>query len=110
MKITSSTALKLELTSRWWIHTAIPVSWIEPFCIASNLIGDPPAMETILTDNNELQYDIAWYEYQTRHQVEETMGSQFNKGWKRVLYLVKCTGYTEETDWIEEPYENCDDK
>jgi hypothetical protein len=38
------------------------------------------------------------------------MGSQFNKEWKKILYLVKWKGYPDETDWTEEPYENFDDK
>jgi hypothetical protein len=42
--------------------------------------------------------------------VEEIVGSQFNKEWKKILYLVKWKGYPDETDWTEEPYKYFDDK
>jgi hypothetical protein len=38
------------------------------------------------------------------------MGSQFNKEQKKVLYVVKWTGYPQETEWTEEPYVNWDEK
>jgi len=64
----------------------------------------------MVSDSHELGYDVKGYEYQTAYEVEEIMGGQFNKEWKKDLYLVKWKGYSEETDWIEEPYENFDDK
>jgi hypothetical protein len=53
---------------------------------------------------------VEGYEYQTGYEVEDIMGSQFNKEKKKVLYLVKWKGYPDETDWTEEPYENFNDK
>jgi len=64
----------------------------------------------MVTDEHQLRYDVEGYEYQTGYEVEEIMGSQFNKECKKVLYLVKWKGYPEETDWTEELYENFDDK
>jgi hypothetical protein len=43
----------------------------------------------MVTDEHTLRYDIEVYEYQTGSEVEEIMGSQYNKEWKRVSYLVK---------------------
>jgi hypothetical protein len=53
--------------------------------------------------------DVEGYECHTRYEVEEIMGSQFNKERKTVLSLVKWNRYPEETDWTEEPYENFDE-
>jgi hypothetical protein len=64
----------------------------------------------MVTDKHELGDDVEGYEYQTGYEVEEIMGSQFNKERKKVLYLVKWKGYPDETDWTEEPYENFDNK
>jgi hypothetical protein len=110
MKVMSPTALRLQLPSRWRIHNAFHVSLIEPFRIASNPIRDPPDLDAMVTDEHELGYDVEGYEYQTGYEVEEIMGSQFNKERKKVLYLVKWKGYPDETDCIEEPYENFDNK
>jgi len=68
-----------------------------------------PELDSIVIDGHELGYNVEGYEYQTGCEVEEIMGSQFNKEWKIVLYLVKWKGYTEETDWTEELYENFND-
>jgi len=57
-----------------------------------------------------LGYDVEGYDHQRGYEVEEVMGSQFNKEWKRVLYLVKWKGYPEVTDWILELDENFDNK
>ena len=63
----------------------------------------------MVTDEHELGYEVEGYEYQTGYELEEIMGSQFNKVRKKVLYLVKWKGYPDETDWTKEPYENFDD-
>jgi hypothetical protein len=110
MKSMSPTALKFELPSRWRIHNVFHVSLIEPFRIASNPIRDPPDLDAIVTNQHELRYDVEGYESQTGYEVDEIMGSQFNKEWKKVLYLVEWKGYPDETDWTEEPDENFDDK
>ena len=110
LKVMSPKALKLELPSQWRIHNAFHVSLIEPFHITSNPIRDPPDLDTMVTDKQQLGCDVEGYEYQTRSEVEEIMGSQLNKKQKKVLYLLKWKEYPEETDWTEEPYENFDDK
>jgi len=110
MKVMSPTALQRELPSQWRIHNAFHVSLIEPFRIASYPIRDPSDLDAMVTEKHELGYDVKGYKYQTGYEVEEIMGSQFNKERKWVLYLVKWKGYPKETDWTEEPYENFDDK
>jgi len=109
MKVLSPRALKLELPARWRIHNAFHVFLIEPFRIASNPIRDLPDLDAMVTDEHELGYEVEGYEYQTGYELEEIMGSQFNKVRKKVLYLVKWKGYPDETDWTKEPYENFDD-
>jgi len=110
MKVILPTALKLELPLRWQIYNAFHVSLVEPCHIACNPVRDPPDLDAMVTDQPELGYNVEGYEYQTGYEVEEIMGSQFNKERKKVLYLVKWKGYPEETHWTEEPYENFDDK
>ena len=67
-------------------------------------------MDAMVTDEHELGYDVEGYENQTGYEVADIIGSHFNKERKKVLYLVRCKGYPEETDWAEESYENFDDK
>jgi hypothetical protein len=110
MNVMSPTAHKLELPSQWRIPNAFHASLIEPCRIASIPIRDPPDLNAIVTAEHELGYDDEGYGYQTGYEVEEIMGSQFNKEWKKVLYLVKWKGYPDTTDRIEEPYENFDHK
>jgi len=64
----------------------------------------------MVTNEHELGYDIGGFEYQTGNEVEDIMGSQFNKEQKKVLHLVKWEGRPEEIDWTEEPYENFEEK
>jgi hypothetical protein len=65
---------------------------LEPFCIASNPIRDPPDLDALVTDEHELGYDVERYKCQTGYEVEEIMGSQFNMKHKKVLHLVKWEG------------------
>jgi len=106
----SPTGLKLESPSQWWIHNAFHESLIEFICIASNPIRDPPDLDALVTDEDQLGYDVEGYEYPIEYNPEQVMGSHFNKEWKKDLYLVKWKGYPEETDWTEEAYENFDNK
>jgi len=102
MKVMSPTALKPELPTQRQLHNACHVSVLEPFCISSNPIRDPSDQDAMFTDQHELGYDVEGYEYQTWYEVEEIMGSQFNKEWKKVSHLVTWKGYPEQTDWTEE--------
>jgi hypothetical protein len=43
----------------------------------------------MVTYDHELGYGVEGYNYQTGYEWKEIMGSQFNKEWKKVLYLVK---------------------
>jgi hypothetical protein len=64
----------------------------------------------MVTYDHELGYGVEGYKYQIGYELKEIMDSQFNKEWKKVLYLVKWKRYPEQTDWTEEPYENFDKK
>jgi hypothetical protein len=64
----------------------------------------------MVTDEHELGVDVEGHKYQNGYEVEEIMGSQFNKERKKVLYRVKWKSSPDETDWTEEPYEHFDDK
>ena len=39
-------------------------------------------------------------------EVEEIMGSEYSTGRKKVLYVIKWTGYPEQSAWTEEPLEH----
>lgn len=58
MKVLSSSAHKLELPSRCRIHHTLHPLLLEPFCIASNPIRDPPDLDAMVMDEHELGYDV----------------------------------------------------
>jgi hypothetical protein len=108
-KVLSPTCIKLQLPNRWGIHNTFHVSLIEPYRLTTNPMTSPPELVSA-SEQIEFGYDIDYYEYETGHEVEEVMGSQYNKQWNLVLYQVKWKGYAVDADWGEEPFENFYDK
>ena len=39
-------------------------------------------------------------------EMEEIMGSEYSTGCKKVLYLIKWTGYPEQSEWTEQPLDH----
>jgi hypothetical protein len=64
----------------------------------------------LASEQNEHQYDVNGFEYETAYQVEVIMGSLYGKEWKWVVYLLQWIGYLGEANSTEKPYENFDDK
>jgi hypothetical protein len=48
-------------------------------CLATNPICDTPDLDTLVTDEDESENDIEGDGYQTAYEVEEMMGSRFDK-------------------------------
>ena len=53
---------------------------------------------------HEIGYDVDGQRvYEGTFNIDEIMGSQYNTKKKKVLYLIKWEGYSEESEWTEEP-------
>ena len=54
----------------------------------------------------EVGYDVDGQRVLEDFAVEDIMGSVYNTGRKKVLYLIKWTGYPDQSEWTEEPLEH----
>ena len=54
----------------------------------------------------EVGYDVDGQQFLEDCEVEEIMRSEYCTGRMNILYLIKWTGYPEESEWTEEPLEH----
>ena len=55
---------------------------------------------------HEVGYDVDGQQVLEDFEIEKIMGFEYSTGRKRVLYLIKWTGYPEQSEWTEEPLEH----
>ena len=104
--------VELELPQRWRVHNVFHTSLIEPYRTSVRRLRDEPIAVTDsgyvdrLGVTHEVGYDVEGNQVLEVFEVEEIMGSHYNAGRKKVLYLIKWKGYLEESEWTEEPLEH----
>ena len=94
---TTVTAVRLTLPARWRCHDTFHVSLVEPYR-TSKLRPEPDLIEVLAKANDIEAKEI--------YQVQEVVGSSWDKPRKKVLYLVIWEGYPDREDWTEELYEH----
>ena len=107
----SGMSVEFELPMRWRVHNVFHTSLLEPYYASAKGIHPPPVA---VTDRSyvdrfgmeyEVGYDVDGQQVLEDFVVEEIMGSEYSTGRKKVLYLIKWTGYPEQSEWTEEPFE-----
>ena len=108
----SGMSVELELPKRWCVHNMFHTSLLEPYCASAQGLHPPPIA---ITDRSyvdrigmehEVGYDVNGQQVLEDFEVEEIMGSEYSTGRKKVLYLIKWTGYPEQSVRTEEPLEH----
>ena len=56
--------------------------------------------------DHEVVYDVHWQQVLEDFGLEEILGSEYSTGRKNALYLMKWTGYSEQSKWTAEPLEH----
>ena len=106
-------SVELELPQRWRVHNVFHTSLIEPYCTSVRGLRDESIAVTDsgyiyrLGVSHEVGYDVEGNQVLEDFKAEEIMGSHYNAEWKKVLYLIKCKGYLEESEWTEELLSIC---
>ena len=89
-------------------HTSL----LEPYRASAKGLHPPPIAVTDRSYidrfgmEHEVGYDVDGQQVLEDFEVEEIMGSEYSTGRKKVLYLIKWTGYPEQSKWTEEPLEH----
>ena len=104
--------MEWELPQRWRVHNVFHTLLIEPYRTSVRGLRDEPIAVTDSGDvdrrgvTHEVGYDVEGNQVLEDFEVEEIMESNYNTERKRVLYLIKWTGYLEESEWTEEALEH----
>ena len=69
-------------------------------------IHDPTSAGDSNNSTLPYRYDVDGQQVLEDFEVEEIMGSENSTGRKNVLYRIKWTGYPEQSEWTEEPFEH----
>ena len=104
----SGMSVELELPKRWHVYNVFYTSLLEPYRASAKGLHPPPIA---LTDRSyvdrfgmehEVGYDVDCQQVLEDFAVEEIMGYEYSTGRKKVQYLIKWTGYPEQSEWTEE--------
>ena len=105
-------SVELELPKRWRVHNVFHTSLLVPYRASAKGLHPP---RIAVTDRSyvdrfgiehEVGYDVDGQQVLEDFEVEAIMGSVYSTGSKQVLYLIKWTGYPEQSEWTEEPLEH----
>ena len=107
-------SVELELPKRWRVHNVFHTSLLEPYRASAKGLHPPPIAVTnrSYVDRFGMEHEVAsGYDVDVQQvledfEVEEIMGSEYSTGRKKVLYLIKWTGYPEQSEWTQEPLEH----
>ena len=108
----SGMSVELELPKRWRVHNVFHTSLLERYRASAKGLHPPPIAVTDRSYVNqfgmehEVGYDVDGQQVLEDFEVEEIVGSEYSTGRKKVLYLIKWTGYPEQSEWTEEPSEH----
>ena len=105
----SGMSVELELPKRWRVHNVFHTSLLEPYRASEKELYPPPIAVTDRSYvdqfgmEHEVGYDVDGQQVLEDFEGEQIMGSEYSMGRKKVLYLIKWTGYSEQSEWTEEP-------
>ena len=108
----SGMSVELELSKRWRVHNMFHTSLFEPYRASAKALHPSPIAVTDRSYlsrfgiEHEVGYDVDGQQVLEEFEVEEIMGSEYSTGRKKVLYLIKWTGYPEQSEWTQEPSEH----
>ena len=93
------TAVRLDLPVKWRCHNTFHVPLVEPYRSSKRGLQPEPDLAKVLAKANNI-------DAKEIYQLQEVVGSSWDKRRKKVLYLVIWEGYPDREDWTEEPYEH----
>ena len=108
----SGMSFELELPKCWHVHNVFHTSLLEPYRASAKGLHPPPIAVTDRSYvdrfgmEHEVEYDVDSQQVLEDFEVEESRGSDYSTGRKKVLYLIKWKGYPEQSEWTEEPLEH----
>ena len=85
------------------------ISLLEPYYTSAKGLYPPPIAITDrcyvdrLGMEHEVGYEVHGQQVLEEFEVEEILESEYSTGRKKVLFLIKCGGYLEQSEWTEEP-------
>ena len=108
----SGMSVELELPKRWRVHNVLHTSLLEPYRASAKGLHPPPVAVTDRSYvdrfgmEHEVGCDVDGQQVLKDFEEEEIIESEYSTGRKKVLYLIKWTGYPEQSEWTEEPLEH----
>ena len=100
------------MPKRWRVYNVFHTSLLEPYHASAKGLHPPPIAVTDRSYvdwfgmEHDVGYDMDGQQVLEDFEVEEIMGSEYSTGRKKVLYLIKWTGYPAQSEWTAEPLEH----
>ena len=100
--------VELELPKRWCVHNVFLTSLLEPYRACAKGLYSPAIVvtDTSYVDRigmeHKVRYNVAGQHVLEDFEVKEIMGSVYSTGREKVLYIIKWSGYPEQSERTEE--------